>query len=153
MQPKKKQKIKNYFFFWFYYSKSRPRRDSNPQPLDPKSSALSDCATRSPLSIFPYCIYTHKSQQQEKVELPWLSWQSIRLLTEGSAVRARVGARAMIFFFDYWSGKGKKREREREGDGELAQSEECVVRNDEAPGSKPGFSTKKAKHSSLGSVG
>ena len=25
----------------------RPRRDSNPQPLDPKSSALSDCATRS----------------------------------------------------------------------------------------------------------
>jgi hypothetical protein len=26
---------------------TQPRRDSNPQPLDPKSSALSNCATRS----------------------------------------------------------------------------------------------------------
>ena len=31
---------------------------------------------------------------------------------------------------------GKERNR-----GGLAQSVECVVRNDEAPGSKPGFST------------
>ena len=29
-------------------------------------------------------------------KLPWLSRQSIRLLTEGSPVRARVGARARI---------------------------------------------------------
>ena len=30
---------------WDFWSNSWPRRDSNPQPLEPKSSALYSCAT------------------------------------------------------------------------------------------------------------
>ena len=85
-----------------------------------------------------------------KNSLPWLSWQSGRLLTDRSPVRARVGA-SILWVLSSVVEHGIA-DPEVTGSipavgateytfvGGLAQLEERVVRNDEAPGSKPGFS-------------
>ena len=55
---------------------SQPRRDSNPQPLDSKSNALSNCATRSTEDI-------HICPWHD-----WRSWQRVGLIILRSWVRS-----------------------------------------------------------------